>query len=793
MKSTRNAYFDKIDELIHAHQLKVAELSILDLIESLDVPTLLILEEDIRKRISHFFKKREKNLSEKLDSKLSLSKATADEIIRDFQEKLRKILLDLSAKHIFQWGSYYKPAIELIYTEVANHISNNFSNRGLLKFLQTEISKHTEEIFSKGAIYQESSEGYVIAKSLRGLRAFLDIPIEIYSALTLQNRSYTRSLSIRETCSALLTGILSGYGALELESSSGWSILPRFQKSWAHYLPFLVPTDLDIIITQLEYGVFRTGIRETLRPVLQGLNTILKEQDDENFCLLRLSHYAWERARRFEISLALPSTTINRRVLELHCYIDSFEVSKDKLSESANRDAVVIAARMRPDLLDWAENDPIIRPCLVNTDGERTTEEIVSDKVAQIIRFELSREFKSGKNKQPIKVNFAKSFPLTSPRLSIFYRVQRRNVRELLRSVEGSVGIRLWCSIRRSGKSTACRDIGLSTAGSLLINQTCENTEQNIDSILFYSKVERCLEENLTLPKDFFADIVKHCNKESLYQGEKIVFLLDEYETLFDRLRLAIKRDQEIRYRIVQPLLNQMVAFSRENLLVFVGQRPDAHYIIMDQNQLSPYVVQSQFPLFQHSKETPHSEFTELITKILTERIKFNSSFTDAIYSETSGHPFLTVNVLVEFCDWLINTKKQASLLDFTETDFYEFKKEMITEERLRRSLQYDFFRRFLTHCISEESRSLTPWLWTAVNIMRKIERQGIYGNGCNINDFKSIYTRLGGEELLNMDSLGFLEGASQANFLIEEEGEVKTKIKIVGRLASAIYSSKEV
>ena len=41
--------------------------------------------------------------------------------------------------------------------------------------------------------------------------------------------------------------------------------------------------------------------------------------------------------------------------------------------------------------------------------------------------------------------------------------------------------------------------------------------------------------------------------------------------------------------------------FSHENLLVFPGQEPGKHFILMDQNQIAPYVRPEPFPLFEHA------------------------------------------------------------------------------------------------------------------------------------------------------------------------------------------------
>ena len=97
------------------------------------------------------------------------------------------------------------------------------------------------------------------------------------------------------------------------------------------------------------------------------------------------------------------------------------------------------------------------------------------------------------------------------------------------------------------------------------------------------------------------------------------------------------------------PCLSQMVAFSTSNLLVFLGQRPDAHAILMSQNQLSPLVRQDSFPLFEHTDGSTTSEFAQFLEKVLS-GLSMSAGFINSVYAETSGHPYLTVNLMTDFC-----------------------------------------------------------------------------------------------------------------------------------------------
>ena len=154
--------------------------------------------------------------------------------------------------------------------------------------------------------------------------------------------------------------------------------------------------------------------------------------------------------------------------------------------------------------------------------------------------------------------------------------------------------------------------------------------------------------------------------------------MLDEYETLFGRLNSAVMREPDLRYTVAQPLLNQMVTFTRDNRLVLLGQQPNAHFILMDQNQLSPYVEQDAFPLFEHDEGTTDGELAELVRKVLTERVHVEPEFLDGVVEETAGHPFLTVNMLVELGDWLIETERSVSSLTLDARDFERFRRQKL-------------------------------------------------------------------------------------------------------------------
>jgi hypothetical protein len=228
------------------------------------------------------------------------------------------------------------------------------------------------------------------------------------------------------------------------------------------------------------------------------------------------------------------------------------------------------------------------------------------------------------------------------------------------------------------------------------------------------------------------------------------------------------------------------MTFSYDNLLVFLGQQPDAHFILMDQNQLAPYVQQAPFPLFEHTPDTKTGEFPELVRKILGDRIQCNARFLDKLFAETSGHPYLTANVLGEFVEWLIEQQRPLLGLGVRGGDFDEFAHRKLNSAQILLSPDYAFFRHTAAEAMSLQGYRDNPWLFTAYWVVRhlsngssgRIERAG----------FSELMRRIpvpDGEATPDGNEL--LRTASQANFLSFDDDWVRVPIRTLGRIAAAV------
>ena len=161
--------------------------------------------------------------------------------------------------------------------------------------------------------------------------------------------------------------------------------------------------------------------------------------------------------------------------------------------------------------------------------------------------------------------NAAGEFPLGDPIVRQFYLVQRHSVRQLLNAFAEGTGAHVWCSVRRSGKTTATVDLSGDTERTVVVIQTMDHQPGQPDLNIFSARIVAAIASGNALETTFFEAAVADCalaSSPAKMQGARKVFIVDEYETLFGLLNAKARQDDWTRYAIVQPLLSQMVAFS---------------------------------------------------------------------------------------------------------------------------------------------------------------------------------------------------------------------------------------
>lgn len=783
----------EIERLVKDVRPADAEHRLRALVATMGEEQLRAWEQDFRAVIAEFLPRRRKTLDVLLDEALRPSQAapigvsaddtsTAQAGLPELAARVRDDLDELSRKHIFQWATAYRDRVSSAFDD-ALQASLRAGQDVVAPELRALFSAHTTEIFRKGYTHTarqgRSGAAYPITKSLGGLQRFLDIPIELYATRYSRGVRLSTARVLRTISSAFLAGILDGFSRVDFGGRSGGQVLSSYIRSWGHALPFLTAEDLRVVLDLLEPGEFRDGVTSALLPMVAAIDGF---SEAEYAPLPAWAQVVWAE-RRIEIGLHAPAQVENSTLLDVHCYFEAAYVGGDALAAAARRGVALVVAPIRADLRALLnQDDRLIRIVAESAHGERD-QAAATERCRVALSEDIHRRRSAQLGDQPLRNNFAADFPLQNPFLTRYYRVHRSSVRELLRTFERRNGVRLWCSIRRSGKTTACVDLGGAAGDAVVVAQTCDSTGQIPEGSHFYETVCDCLDAGRQLPQDFFIEAVRRVAPDSGSTAERFVFVLDEYETLFGRLRWALRREPDLRYPVVQPLLNQMVEFAKDHLLVFLGQQPSAHHILMDQNQLSPYIEQDPFPLFRHAQRHVNTEFGELVSKVLTERVVLREGFVDSVFEETGGHPFLTVNLLTELVEWLIDTRRKINDLALGPRDFQGFANSRLVPGRISISNEYTFFRAAVADALSDDGRVQTPWLHAVyICLQAMCVKRGAFG--CSRREFQQIVADH------RLRALGFtpetlLATAAQANFLAFKGSRVWPRIRLLGRIAA--------
>jgi hypothetical protein len=518
---------------------------------------------------------------------------------------------------------------------------------------------------------------------------------------------------------------------------------------------------------------------ETLLPAVAALDQLARR---DHGVLPALGQFVWD-ARRFELGLRTTSVAGGPQLVEVQFCLDSAFATITLVEEAAQRSVAAIAGPFRADVDEWIQSIDRIRDRVVNT--AKLDVDSVERRLLSLIEAAVGQRAGAGAPGAILRYNMAREFPLKNAVLSRFFHIYRRSVRNLLRTFERRNGVRLWCSVRRSGKTTACFDLGGTTAGSVVVTQTCANTEGRPEASSLYDRVIAAIQQRDHLPPDFFPSVVEACGPGRKLGEGRFVVVLDEYEYLFEQLRLASEEDERIEYAVAQPLLNQLVAFSRENLLILIGQQPDAHYILMDKNQLSAYVEADHFPLFSPGDDGDASEFRLLIRKALFDQIPFDWEFEKELYEETGGHPYLTVNVLVELVEWLIQRKVSLSSFQLDRQQWQWFRQHWLTRDRLATTETFAFFRQTAAEALGMRGRTRTPWLNAQYWLLRQIARESNDTFKVSEGEASGLLQIVGTPDHHSSEEL--LSTGHAANFLSIQDGFVTPRVRLLSRLAEVV------
>ena len=789
--ATTEDTLSEIERLIKACFRQAAEEKLQELILSFSVHEIEEWDVDLRRLINGFHKKRRRSLLGLLDQRTTPPKETeeqkpsvsslehGEQALAKLETEFAQELASLSEYHIYQWDTYYRDCI-----------SSNFrrfltlaSACEVATAVRHPLEAHASEIFLKGYQYQSQQSAphtRSVVKALGGLEEFLGLVIEAY-LLRVGSVSKVEGGKLRSLGSTFIRSILFGFAQVQFGRESGASILANQPRSWANYVGFMTADDLRALIVVIGPSDFSDELKLTVVPLLSAIDKVVASQRD--YLPLPVLAQFESNMRRLDLELQPPVDSTTGRRIEIRCYLNDDWVNERELKEAARLGVCLVIAPLRPDLQDAVADDEALSTIVKHAYGQDSAARSVQV-YTEVLESSIYQQRSKLSANAPISHNFARGFPLRNPGRQRYFHVARSSVRDLLNTFERRNGVRLWCSVRRSGKTTACFDLRESSGQSIIVPQTCDSTDEHVDSNLFYNRVKTAIETGDQVPDDFFRALVNECAGAADSVDRRIVFVVDEYETLFGRMSAGVRKNPDLKYLVAQPLLNQMAAFSRHNLLVLMGQQPNAHFILMDQNQLSPYVEQDPFPLFEHLPGSTIGEFSELLRKILTEHIRFDPTFADQVFSETAGHPWLTVNVLVELVEWLIDQKRPRGRLSLKADDFLRFARDKLNPSSLALSSEYDFFRRAISDALTDESSRHNPWLHSVYWSMKRICDAESDRLWCDRRKFAAIVNQLDLSRT-GLSTEDILRTGTQANFLTFSEDIVKPKIRILGRLAA--------
>ncbi|MES2187588.1 MAG: hypothetical protein V4505_23760 [Pseudomonadota bacterium] len=763
---------------------------------------LLLISPDVRRLIEKLLPKRRKKLMALLDALLTqpvrpiqttrLSALPRSAEIKPKTELARAQrygfrLNELRDHHIFQWATYYRDSVSYIFKDLLSDFRSADLWQPELDQTSEVFARHAEEIYQRG--YQYVAGGSVSnevaeLKSLNGLQRFLYLIINLYLDSRDNVNNPKEARLIWDITSCLLVGVLRGYGRVRFGSVDGWGLLYQQRRSWVPVLGFVTGADAANFFSEAIKNAPFDGLFDTVLPALIAFDQLANKHRGTDFILPRLSRISIGEPARLDITLNTAQYASSQDAI-ISCFFEGQLSDGGAIDEAISLRATVVVASLSSKIKLWVESRNIIRVVDVaevaqDLDNAHNFAEIVRAAVEKHALADASASETSG-----LARNYAREFPLEDPDTRRMYMVERHSVKQLLDQFEQGTGVHLWCSVRRSGKTTAATNLADMTGRSVVIVQTMDHQPHQPELNIFERRVTEVLRQGKPLSPDFFEKVVQECLLSTApihSDTRKFVFVIDEYESLFGLLTAVTKNEPDLRFLVALPLLSQMVGFSTRNLLILMGQRPDAHHILLSQNQLSPLARQHNFPLFEHHSGSIDSEFVQFLRRVLTKELPFGPTFADAVYEETSGHPYLTVNLMVDFCDWLIGNGaiQIDSALDANR--FSAFSRDRLSPAALQRSPHYAFFQRMLGEYLSEGGRKQEPWLHAVANILQKIAKQHPKIFSCSIVNYSEMAGSLAVATRMTPNQL--LASASMSNFLKMHSGQVTPAIRLMARLA---------
>lgn len=799
MSRTIEAVLAECEDFLSRNEVNRAFKSLLVLFQQGSKEDLLRLRNPIQGIVGKFLKNKKRDLANALQKRLGEQVVTADgaadrqkvlepSAIIEFEASLRDRLDALSKWHIFQWSTYYRDELRGIMADTVRLLHSGGDAEIAFDLIGRLVSAHSSEIFSKGYSFVRAqnwvTSELAVGKSLAGLRAFLDLPVEIYADESSRISLPKDCRVLRRVTSRMLAGILIGFSEASLGEASATELLQLTVKSWAPVLPLLEETDFDRISKVLDLERLGSLLGRPIRVLIRALDEASAKSSVDPVVVM--SAFVSLDDASIDVALRPTADSSDTKPLEIAILSGTTETVRHQIEHRVKL-GYIACVTDKPAIKYWGGKfvpktiADVVVPVLDDT----------SDTTSFLLERLRLRFYESSVVVQPsapLRTNIAERFPLETPTLLTFFRVQRPSIRALETVLSTRTGVLLWCSVRRSGKTTGVSELAHAIQEKSAVFQRCELTGIDKGSRMLFERVCDALDQLQPLPRDFLRKLVAQAAPMGVAQARGSILILDEYDRLFGRLKAAGRRNEDARHLIIQPLLDQLVEYATENLLILLGQQPNAHYIFMDQNQLSAYVQQEPYPLFSHEQGTSRGEFWELISRTFQQTLRFDSSFANAIHDETGGHPFLTVNLLRDYVDWLILQGVVPSQITLTRGQFEEFATTRLDGRSISLCRHYDYFRSAASEALSKDGASDSPWAHATYSLVREL---GLHGSGPKMTVARSVIedsiTRvLDRVGLSGFTSESFVSSAARSNFVEVWDDMIAAKIPLLARIAAA-------
>lgn len=788
-----------VSGLIEQNLVQEASSQLYELIRSMPPQEFVLASHDIKALIDRFQKQKRRDLLLAFDARVSGFQVTAvtkaaEQVVRNhvsllttaerLSTRASSMLRNLADHYIFKWTPNYRDTLQFIVDSALKELPDSDQLDSETAAIGKHFESHSKEIFSRGHQFQiERGLTAEVAeiKSISGVQSFLDLVVSIYLEHRQNIASAKQANVLWGITSAAIAGIVSGYGTVDFGEIAGWQLLSKNPRSWVPPMGFCRGSELLQFFDDFPEAYRDADLHLILGAAAVAVERIAHKFHGRDILLPRLSRISVQVTARLDITLAAKRGDLSRDVL-LTCFWQGGLTPPRLVGAAQSLRAAAIVGRFDERLDGGAEG-------VVNAGSLSASHEQIHH-LSELVYASLeTRGFsEEGYNDAAVMThNYARDFPLDDPDFRRQFMVERHSVKRLLQSLDGSTGVHLWCSVRRSGKTTAAQELTDASGSSVVVTQTMDRQPRQPIQNIFALRLREAFEAGKELADHFFVQVVQECALAvtATEPGERrIVFIIDEYETLFGLINAHVRNDKDLKVMVALPLLSQMVDFATSNLLIFMGQRPDAYQVLSTQNQLSPLVQQCKFPLFEHISNAGDTEFTQFVSYVLSEKLPFDASFATAVFQETGGHPYLTVNLMVDFCDWLIVNQYRLADAELSAQQFTHFVKDRLAHAALKRSPHYEFFHNQMAEYLSEQARTDEPWLFAIANILDRIAKKHTKTFTCTFNTYEQWAAPV--VVSMPMTAARLLTTASQANFFEDEDGQVSPRIRLLSRLAAS-------